>query len=78
MVTFDRGMVYHHTMEQFCEVNKDTRAGGRTGKKINCPHCGATYMVFHFSWTALECMTCEAEVNKNDWLIKIGESLWKR
>ena len=72
MITFDKGMVYHSTNEQFFKemsVTRDTRAG-RKGKKISCPNCKATYMVFHFSWSALECMTCETEVPKTDWVLK--------
>jgi len=50
-------------------VNRDTRAG-RNGKRIICPSCKATSTVYHFAWSALTCNVCDADVQKNDWLIQ--------
>ena len=47
-------------------VNRFTRAG-RTGKTIMCPLCDSRARVFHFSWSALNCIHCDATVNKLDW-----------
>jgi uncharacterized CHY-type Zn-finger protein len=72
MITFDKGVEYHHTMKHFIEVNKNTRAG-RNGKEIICPLCKASITVHHFAWSALICDSCDAAVQKSDWLINIGE-----
>ena len=47
-------------------VNRFTRAG-RTGKTIICPQCDNKARVFHFSWSALWCQTCDTKVDKPDW-----------
>jgi ribosomal protein S27E len=59
-------------MIQFDKVNRDTRAG-RNGKEIVCPLCKETSTVYHFSWYAISCNSCNADVQKNDWLINKGE-----
>lgn len=53
------------------KVNKNTRAGKR-GKLISCPHCKATSIAYHFSWSASKCETCKKYVDKCDWLIGTG------
>ena len=47
-------------------VNRFTRAS-KNGKLIICPQCNSHARVFHFSWSALNCIHCDASVNKNDW-----------
>ena len=47
-------------------VNKYTRAGYQ-GKQIVCPQCNNYARVYHFSWSALNCIHCDASVNKLDW-----------
>ncbi len=49
-------------------VNRNTRSG-YNGKHICCPKCYSLSKVFHFSWSALQCQSCGADVNKNDWRI---------
>ena len=49
-------------------VNKHTRAG-RQGKMIICPECDYKQFVYHFAWSALGCLKCNAMVNKNEWRI---------
>ena len=50
-------------------VNKYTRAGNN-GKVIICPQCNTEATVYHFSWCALTCQSCRANVNKEDWIIE--------
>ena len=50
-------------------VNRYTRAGNN-GKVIICPECNNEARVFHFSWSALTCQSCRANVNKEDWIIE--------
>tara|TARA_R110002020_G_scaffold18695_2_gene64980 strand:- start:20480 stop:20821 length:342 start_codon:yes stop_codon:yes gene_type:complete len=60
------------------KVNNKTRAP-TGGREIVCPECDRASTVYHFSWSALACVWCEAEVNKNDWLIgdsAMREKLW--
>ena len=52
------------------KVNKHTRAGKR-GKRIFYPECNKPPKVYHFSWSALTCGTCEQMINKNEW--NLGE-----
>ena len=47
-------------------VNKFTRAGD-SGKEIVCPFCDTQKRVYHFAWSALCCIHCDAAVNKYDW-----------
>ena len=53
-------------------VNRRTHAP-REGQEIICPKCGSVGRVFHFSWAALECIKCKADVDKNDWLLEAEE-----
>ena len=50
-------------------VNKFTRAGKR-GKMITCPKCSESAPVYHFSWSSLGCIHCNAFINKYDWLLE--------
>ena len=43
--------------------------GGREGKTIICPECGDYTHVHHFSWDALKCGFCNADVDKYDWYL---------
>ena len=47
-------------------VNKYTR-GGKNGRAIVCTQCNNYDRVYHFSWSALSCIHCDATVNKSDW-----------
>ena len=47
-------------------VSRFTRAS-KQGKLIICPQCDSYARVFHFSWSALNCIHCDASVNKLDW-----------
>ena len=47
-------------------VTKFTRAP-REGKMIICPECEYKQFVYHFSWSALNCIKCNTTVNKLDW-----------
>ena len=49
-------------------VNKRTRAK-RFGTMIKCPECNFCDVSFHFSWNAITCMHCGADVEKNRWII---------
>ena len=49
-------------------VTKHTRAK-RDGSLLLCPECKKTNRIYHFSWAAIVCLNCKAEVNKYDWRI---------
>ena len=49
-------------------VDKHTRAGNN-GRTIVCPQCCNVSKVFHFSWSALTCQSCDVSINKGDWLL---------
>lgn len=53
---------------KFRLVNRHTRAGS-AGKVLKCPKCGATHKVFSFQWKSLGCPSCNALVNKYEWLV---------
>jgi len=52
-------------------VNRFTRAS-KNGKLIICPQCNSHARVFHFSWSALNCIHCDASVNKLDWRLEVA------
>lgn len=47
-------------------VTRSTRASA-AGRMIKCPRCGAVHRVYHFSWSALQCISCDTMVDKFDW-----------
>ena len=47
-------------------VSKSTRAS-KQGKLLICPQCNSHARVYHFSFSALNCIHCDASVNKNEW-----------
>ena len=51
-------------------VNRYTRAG-KNGKIIICPVCREPEVVYHFSWAAMTCPSCNTSSNKNDWLVGV-------
>ncbi len=53
---------------KYKHVNKHTRAGNN-GKTIVCPQCCNVSKVYHFSWSALTCQSCDKSINKEDWLL---------
>ena len=48
------------------KVQKRSRAGNN-GKLIVCPKCNESARVFHFSWSALTCQSCQQSINKYEW-----------
>ena len=53
----------------FSNVNRYTRAG-KNGKQICCPECREWSTVYHFCWSALRCINCKEDVNKEDWIVE--------
>ena len=53
----------------FSNVNRYTRAK-KNGTEILCPECREWGTVYHFSWSALVCQSCEETVNKEDWIVE--------
>ena len=51
------------------KVNRYTRAG-KQGKEITCPKCYESYLVYHFSWSALVCTCCKETIEKNEYLLE--------
>ena len=62
-------------MEQPQHVDRYTRAKRYQPRKIYCPKCGIGQKVYHFSWSAVFCPNCHAEVKKYDWLLNSNPSL---
>ena len=57
-------------MNNYVPITKTSKAG-RAGKKIKCKSCGKILRrVYHLSWPALTCLTCNKKVDKYDWLIE--------
>ena len=52
----------------FTIVNRHTRAG-KNGKQILCPECREWSRVYHFSWSALTCLHCKEDINKEDFIV---------
>ena len=53
----------------FTNVNRYTR-GGKNGKQLKCPKCQSVRTIYHFSWSALGCQSCNYIVNKEDWIVE--------
>ena len=53
------------------QVTNKTRAGA-DGRPILSPCCLAERVVYHFSWSAILCPDCAAEVEKRRWLLPTG------
>ena len=51
-------------------VNRYTRAG-KNGKIIICPVCREPEVVYHFSWAAMTCPSCNTSSNKYNWLVGV-------
>ena len=49
-------------------VTKHTRAK-RDGTILVCPKCKEGSIVYHFSWVAIVCLNCKAEVYKYEWKV---------
>ena len=54
---------------EFKLLTRHTRAGC-SGKVLKCPRCGATHKVFNFAWSDLGCPSCNAMINKYEWLVE--------
>ena len=52
-------------------VSKYTRAG-KNGRAIICPQCNNYARVYHFGWSSLNCIHCDASVNKSDWRLEVA------
>ena len=50
------------------KINKKTRAP-KSEKDIECPKCKTKAKVYHFAWSALQCMHCKNDVEKGDWYL---------
>jgi hypothetical protein len=53
------------SMTETKPITRYTRAG-RDGKLIMCT-CGAIHRVYHFSWCASQCQSCEKMIDKYDY-----------
>lgn len=53
----------------FVPITKNARAG-KNGKQLCCPYCKFVRRVYHFSFSALECIGCKKDVEKLDFLIE--------
>ena len=51
------------------KIIKDKIIDGFTDEtpiEIQCPHCDETLTVYHMDWSAIVCLHCKEEVNKED------------
>lgn len=53
-------------MATFVPVKITSRVG-KNGRMIQCPHCHHSERVWHFAWSALQCLGCDAMVDKLDY-----------
>jgi len=53
-------------------VSKFTRAS-KQGKEIVCTSCNVKHRVYHFAWTAFQCMDCGYNCDKYDWMIALTD-----
>lgn len=65
-LTSDSPSSPHQGAKNWVPVTRFTRASA-AGRPIKCPNCGAEHRVFHFSWSALQCLSCEATIEKSHW-----------
>lgn len=53
--------------EHLNKVNRYTKAS-KNGKTIFCPKCDlGRHVVFHFSWSTLQCTRCLSDIPKYEW-----------
>ena len=70
-----RGFVCENTNQEVRIVSsyltrlKKTARAGKYGKDLFCPYCNHQHRVYHFSWSALWCQTCDTKVDKPDWIL---------
>ena len=57
------------TTVSFKPITPRVRAG-KWGKHIMCPKCETIHKVYHFSWSALNCINCGEDVNKEDFIVE--------
>ena len=60
-------------MTTFVPITRYSRCKRYLGAKIQCPNCNTIGMVYHLSWSALQCQSCKNMTNKYDWLIEKGK-----
>jgi hypothetical protein len=44
---------------------------------IKCPKCGHQHRSFSFAWPDLGCPSCNAMINKYEWLVQVNDSRTK-
>ena len=52
------------------DYSKQCLENVKNGKQICCPECREWATVYHFSWSALGCQSCNYIVNKEDWIVE--------
>lgn len=50
------------------KVTAHTRAGKYRGRILECPKCGKRFPIFHFAWSALQCLGCKKAIEKKNWI----------
>ena len=72
----DKKLKFYAENIDSAKVNKRTRSG-KNGKRISCPNCFATSLVYHFSWVSVVCQGCDKWIPKQTWLVtdKLNELL---
>ena len=58
------------TTVEFKPITSRVRAGKR-GKHIMCPNCRSISKIYHFSWSALNCVNCDTMIDKSLWSVEV-------
>jgi len=58
------------TTVSFKPITPRVRAG-KWGKHIMCPKCETIKKVYHFSWSALNCVNCDTMIDKSLWSVEV-------
>ena len=66
------GLYIYVSLPIMNNVTKHTRVRKIDGvdearRQIFCPTCSAPTVVYHFSWSAIECPHCHNDINKTEW-----------
>ena len=58
------------TTVSFKPITPRVRAG-KGCKHIMCPKCETIHKVYHFSWSALNCVNCDTMIDKSLWSVEV-------
>jgi len=56
-----------------CEYDGNCSCNDNIKKLYQCPNCSRVLDLAHDDWSAIVCLYCTGEVNKDDFLVRIWE-----